>query len=242
MSVTEVNGNLNVEAVPLLDTVTAFAGLPAKQVREIDPAEYDLFQAISNKMNGGFRGMIDLILYAGFTSLFVSILVSNNSVFNDVGNSVSGITVPFDSTITDYTSNMQYIFLIGVGLCLIRLVFANHFVKEAQVNRIFELVWSVIIWILFIVAIIFSSTTQDQLNKSATTNAADASKVARIGDAKKQITSQMTLCGIGIASSTLLTGYGIYDMFAPLQVEKGADPNFPAAGAAGAAPAPAPTQ
>jgi hypothetical protein len=205
-----------------LSAVAAFAGIPATQQPTLDPNEYEFFEALTYKFKGGLRGMVDLVIYTGCVAGFVGLLVSNNSIYSDIGVTTSGLTVPFDSKINDYTRSLSLIVMIGVGLSLIRIIFADKFVKEAKLNRIFELVWGLIIWILFLVGLIITYVLRGELNDAvprAENSAADKQKALQT--AKKHIDAQLIITGLGVGGTTLLTIYNIYDLFQPEQLKIG---------------------
>jgi hypothetical protein len=205
-----------------LAAVAAFAGLPAMQQPTLDPNEYDFFEALTYKFKGGLRGMVDLVIYTGCVGGFVGLQVSNNSIYSDIGVTTSGVTVPFDSNITDYNRLMSFVVLIGVVLSLIRIIFADKFVKEAKLNRIFELVWGIIIWILFLAALIVTYVLRGQLTDALARPANSAAdKQKALQTAQKHIDAQLIITGLGVAGTTLLTIYNIYDLFQAEQLKIG---------------------
>jgi hypothetical protein len=210
-----------------LAAVAAFAGIPASQQPTLDPNEYDFFEAISYKFHGGFRGMVELVLYAGCVGGFISLQVSNSSIYSNVGVTSSGLTIPFDDKITDYTSMMSYIVMLGVGLSLVRIVFADKFVKEVKLNRIFELIWGLVIWALFLAALVITFILRGQLKDALArvangTSTSDIEKRKAIQLAQKQADTQIVIMGLAVGATTLLTAYNVYDLFQAEQLKIGA--------------------
>jgi hypothetical protein len=211
-----------------LTKVAAFAGIPAIQQKTLDPNEYAFFEAISYKIHGGLRGMVDLVVYAGCVGGFVGLQVSNNAIYSDIGVTTSGVTVPFDSKITDYTRMISYIVMIGIVLSLIRIIFADKFVKEVKLNRIFELVWGLVVWVLFLAALIITYIIRGQLSDAlprAENSAADKQKAIRT--AQKHIDTQLVITGLGVGGTTLLTLYNVYDLYKAEELKIGSGLSAP---------------
>jgi len=206
-----------------LAKLASFAGIPATQQNTLDPNEYDFFQAVAYKMNGGLRGMIDLIIYSGCVGGFISLQVSNGAIYTNIGKESSGLIVPFDDKITDYNKTMSYIVMIGILLSLIRITFADKFIKEAKLNRIFEIIWGLVVWGLFVLALIITWIIRGQL-KDALARADNSSveKQTSIKLAQKQADSQVLIMGLAVGATTLLTAYNIYDFFTPEELKIGA--------------------
>lgn len=206
-----------------LAKAAAFAGIPAIQQKSLDPNEYEFFQSMCHKINGGLRGMVDLVVYAGCVGGFISLQVSTNSIYTDIGVSSSGLVIPFDSNITDYNKTISYIVMIGIVLSLIRIVFADKFVKEVKLSRIFELVMGLVIWGLFLIALIITYILRGQLSDALARPANSAAdKQKAIALAQKQIDAQLIIMGLGIGGTTLLTLYNIYDLFNAEELKIGA--------------------
>jgi hypothetical protein len=209
-----------------LAAVAAFAGVPATQQTSLDPNEYQFFEAICYKFNGGLRGMVDLIVYAGCVGGFISLQVSNSSLYTDIGVLSNGVTIPFDSNIPDYARTISYIVMIGVVLSLIRIIFADKFMKEVKLNRILELVWGLIIWLLFVIGLIITYIIRGKLSDAlARTSNPDNSSPDRqkaISLAQKQVDAQLVIMGLSVGATTILTIYNIYDLFQAEQLKIGA--------------------
>ena len=207
-----------------IESMADYASIPASQQAQIDPNMYNFFQAVSYKINGGIRGMIDLIVYAGCVGGFISLQVSTNSIYTDIGVITSGLNVPFDSNITDYNKMISYIVMIGVVLSLIRIVFADKFVKEVKINRIFELIFGIVIWSLFLAALIITYIIRGQLIDAVarSANITDLSKAKALSLAQKQVDTQLVILGLAVTGTTFLTAYNIYDLFKSEELKIGA--------------------
>lgn len=209
-----------------LSAVAAFAGIPAMQQPNLDPNEYDFFEAISYKFHGGLRGMVDLVIYALCLGGFISLQVSNSTVYTNIGVVSSNLLIPFDSNITDYSKTISYIVMIGVVLSLVRIIFADKFVKEAKLNRILELIFGLIIWTLFLIGLIITFIVRGQLKdalaRTANPDNRPLDRQKAIMLAQKQVDAQLAITGIAVGATTVLTGYNIYDMFQPEQLKIGA--------------------
>jgi hypothetical protein len=214
---------LDVTTEPILANVLEFAGVPAKEVRSIPPDEYDMFEKISQKLKGGVRGMVDLIIYVGFLALFVALQMTNNAVMDDITMVSNGVNVPISGSLTFTNSTIYQVMLIGVGLSIIRVVLADMFVKEAQMNRIIEIVFGVIMLALFITALVISVQTQNQLNNL--TGITDAGHIKGVSLAKSSISNQITYMVIGLIGASVLSIYNVYDFFRPVEIDASA-PEF----------------
>lgn len=212
-----------------LATVAAFAGIPDKQQPTLDPNEYAFFEALSYKFHGGLRGMVDLIIYSGCVAGFISLQVSNNSVYTNIGVTSSGLMIPFDDKINDYSKIISYIVMIGVVLSLIRIIFADKFVKEVKLNRIFELIWGIVTWGLFVLALIITFMVRGQLADALirpSNNTPDKQKAITL--AQKQIDTQIIIMALSVGATTLLTIYNIWDLFQSEQLKIGSGLTPPA--------------
>jgi hypothetical protein len=122
---------------------------------------------------------------------------------------------------------ISFIVMIGIVFSLVRIVFADKFVKEVKLNRIFELIWGLVIWALFLAALVITFMLRGQLTDALArvanaTTPSEAEKRKAITLSQKQVDTQILLMGLAVGTTTLLTGYNIYDLFQAEQLKIGA--------------------
>jgi magnesium-transporting ATPase (P-type) len=144
----------------------------------------------------------EIISYLIMLSLFVVIITTNQSVFDDL----SGNTQLANASVVK-NNNVVIQALCGSGilLCLIRICWANVFIKNTLASHIMELVFGLLVWVLFITLLILTLRTKEELNNPALSQ---IDPVVR--NAKKHIHTQHILSIIGIGLSSLYTVYNIY--------------------------------
>ncbi len=152
------------------------------------------------KFNNGFTGSIELIVYLVMFAMFTSILITNQSITQNINEgNIANIT-----GVTSNNNIIQYLCAAGLLFCLIRIVWSNKFYCPSKTCRVLELVFSVLVWGLFIAALVYILINKNKLEKPGVTG--DAQTIALC---KKQIQFETIYSGVGIALSTLYTVYNI---------------------------------
>jgi hypothetical protein len=164
-----------------------------------DVTTQDALSALKSPVNNEkpFINMSEMISYLIMLSLFVVIITSNQSVFQDL----SEVTLP---AVKNNNTMIQVLCGFGILLCLIRICWANAFVKHERGSHIMELIFGVVVWALFITVLVMSLNTKNQL--------AAQSVSAVLNNAKKHNNTQVMLCWVGIVLSTLYTIFNIYSL------------------------------
>jgi len=182
---------------------------------------YNVMYGLSKKVEQGWIGNVEMMSYLIFLVIFVVILVNNNTVYLDT----SGNIVQPSPAINTNNTIFQVLCGAGILLCLIRIVWSASFLAQKTYNRSVELIFSSLIWILFIAALVMSLMTQSQLNAAAalaanTPNqgAVGAVAASSISQALQQNQSEWILASVGIAISTLYTVYNVYNIMQPIEV------------------------
>lgn len=138
----------------------------------------------------------EFINYLIMLCLFVVIIVSNISVFQDLNGS--------DPSIKNTNVTIQALCSVGILFCFIRICWKNIFTKNKRINHIMELIFGLVIWGLFITVLIFSLRTRNQLNKSTDSPV--------VNNAKKHNQTEIIVSSIGIGLTSLYTIYNIYNL------------------------------
>jgi hypothetical protein len=154
----------------------------------------DHLSDIKDKIMGGAAATIELILYVVFLAHFVSILVNSQSVTED-----GAIVQDRNNTA------IQAVCGLGIILCIVRIGWSHVFFEraaESQSGRVVEMVFSIILFILFSTALGVS------LNSRSALDSAPAS--ALVTASKKHNRMQWILSSIGTGATGLYLGYNIY--------------------------------
>jgi len=169
-----------------------------------DVTTQDALSALKSPVNieKPYINMSEMISYLIMLSLFVVIITTNQSVFQDL----SGFTT---SAIKNNNTIIQVLCSFGILFCLIRICWANAFIKHERGSHIMELIFGLVVWGLFITVLVMSLTTKNQLKPENVTGAGSAQVLS---NAKKHNDTQVMLCWIGIALSTLYTIFNIYSL------------------------------
>lgn len=148
------------------------------------------------KFHNGFAGSIEIIVYLVMFAMFTSILITNQSITQNI----------VEGNITVVTNNnmIQYLCAAGLFFCLIRIVWSNKFYCPSKTCRVLELVFSVLVWGLFITALIYILINKNRIEQNTVTG-----DLQTINLCKKQIQFETIYAGVGIALSTLYTIYNI---------------------------------
>jgi hypothetical protein len=154
-----------------------------------------------------YINMSEMISYLIMLSLFVVIITTNQSIFQDLnGNAGPGIK--------NNNTTIQVLCGFGILFCLIRICWANAFIKHERGSHIMELIFGLLVWGLFITVLVMSLTTKNQLKPENMLSSSSPVSIAVLANAKKHIETQVTLCWIGIGLSTLYTIFNIYSLIA----------------------------
>lgn len=142
----------------------------------------------------------EIISYLIMLSLFVVIITTNQTVFQDLSGNPSLVNA---SVVKNNNVMIQILCGFGILLCLIRICWANIFVKNTLTSHIMELVFGLLVWGLFITLLILSLRTKEELDKLDQTEPV-------VKNAKKHNQTEHILSIIGIGLSSLYTVYNIY--------------------------------
>jgi len=156
-----------------------------------------------NTTRTGFLGSIELISYLIMFSLFGLIFITNKSKLKDVP---AGTTAGAGKVV-DYSNVLNWVSGIGILLCLIRIVWANSFYNKKRSSRALELLFSLLVWGLFITALVFSLKNKSQLAAVVPNGTVTQSLVT---DAQNENKVEYISCAIGIGLSSLYTIYNMY--------------------------------
>lgn len=157
----------------------------------------------NNTIRTGFFGSVELIIYLVMFSLFGLIITTNKSELQNVPAGTTSGT----GTVVDYSKILNWLSIAGILLCLIRIVWANSFYNTKRLSRSFELLFGLLVWGLFIAALVFSLKSKSQL-EGVVVNAPVTESSLKA--AKNQNTMEYISCSIGIGLSSLYTIYNIY--------------------------------
>ena len=183
---------------------------------------YGMMNGIYNKVNGGWAGNLEMVIYVILAAMIIIIFNNNMVVFQDINGNVAVQPSP-----AIQTNQTIFQILCGTGLlmCIIRITWSNVFTAQRASNRLFELIFSLVIWGILIAALVLSLSTRKQLNAAAalsqnkaTAGAVGAVSATSISNALMQNQTEYILCAVGIGLTTLYTAYNVYNLLTPAEV------------------------
>jgi hypothetical protein len=154
----------------------------------------DHLSEIKDKIMGGAMATIELIVYVVFLAHFVAILVYSQSVTED-----GAIVQDKNNTA------IQAVCGLGILLCLVRIGWSHVFFQramESETGRVIEMVFSILMFILFSTALGVSLSSRSALESATSSNLVTASK--------KHNKMQWILSSIGTGASGFYMGVNIY--------------------------------
>jgi len=182
---------------------------------------YNTMYGLARKVEGGWSGSIEIVIYLIFFGMFTYILANNNTLYQDIDGHIASAPSP---QVKNYNMIFQIMCGVGLLLCIIRIVWSTLFVTQKSVNRIFETIFGLLVWIIFIACLVFSIMIKSQL-KDASIAAANTGSTApgnasalSISNAMYQNQTEYVLSIIGITLSTVFTGYNVYTFYQPDEV------------------------
>jgi len=164
------------------------------------PSISDQLSDIKDKIMGGAVATIELVLYVVFLAHFVAILVNNQAVADD-----AHTIIPNRNNVT-----IKTVCAIGIILCLVRIGWSHVFFKrsiETQSGRVVEMIFSILMVILFSTALGISLNSRHALDTAPTTTPQNTAVIAA---SKKHNQYEWILSSIGTGASGLYLGYNIY--------------------------------
>ena len=154
---------------------------------------------IKDQIKEGSAATIELIIYVVFLAHFVAILVNNQAVADDD----QGI-VPNRNNIT-----IKSVCAAGIVLCLVRIGWSHVFFKrsvESQSGRVVEMIFSILMVVLFSTALGMALDTRHVLNAVSSTS----TSIDVVNASKKHNQYEWILSSIGAGASALYLGFNIY--------------------------------
>lgn len=174
------------------------------EINTIPRPTYKIMTEISNKVENGWKGKVEMVAYLILSLMFIIMLVSNNAVDQDI--TLTKLPAP------TYKSNFQVICIIGLILCMVRLSWSSLFVKPTRYNKIIQLVFNIIIFSLFISSLMMSLKTNSELEKLGVVP--NTHPLYPSQESIKQGQTQVTIASItGIAITSIYSIYNVFTLF-----------------------------